>query len=192
MHMRSFSKKTRRRGARVQAAANGDDGLVRRCQKIPKAQKQFSVVLFQVQKRRKHDFSYRAHMRRWSIHRARVLCRASLLRRQRLWLLWTDRGRKQQRATASIFPPFTGIERASCFASCLLFSSSAPSLTSTRPPKVNHLVKTAQKELPSNSCRHNDEQAPRALPQGLPQLSTALPRLRRDGLAVVCRRRRKL
>lgn len=43
-----------------------------------------------------------------------------------------------------------------------------------------------------NSCRSDDEQAPRAVPQGLPQLQTALPRLRRSGLAVVCGRRRQL
>ena len=140
---------------------------------------------------RKQYISCGARLPAECIHCARVLCEPVFsvvsvfgCSRRFVW-------RKQQRATASFSPPFTGIERASCIVLVFWLIIGAFSDVNASP-KVNHLVKAAQKERPLNSCRHNDEQAPRALPQGLPQLSTALPRLRRGGLAVVCRRRRKL
>ena len=114
-----------------------------------------------------------------------------------IWISW-------QRATASFFLTFTDVRRTCVFFIVvfwlivvffwLIVIFSDDDACGAAFPESNRLVKriTTQKKLPTDSCRDNDQQAPRALPQGLPQLPTALPRLRRGGLAVVCRRRRKL
>ena len=110
-------------------------------------------------------------MRRWGLRRACVLCEPVFFIVRAFGssgrILW----RKQQRAKISFYPPFTCIERVSSFFRLIFRAFSEVNAS----PKVSHLAKTAQKELPSNSCRDNDEQAPRALSQGLPQLPTALP-----------------